>query len=79
LIVAQGRAYEDNRRVAIDDALDADPVATCVRELMAERSSWAGRAVDLPRRGADRSRADITVGGAGWCLGYVADNRQPNS
>jgi hypothetical protein len=33
---------------------------------MAERSSWAGRAVDLLRVGADRSRADITVGGAGW-------------
>jgi hypothetical protein len=32
------RAYENNRRVAIDDAIDADPVAACVRELMAERS-----------------------------------------
>jgi hypothetical protein len=41
-------------------------VAACVRDIMAERSSWAGRAVDLLRVGADRSRADIAVGGAGW-------------
>jgi hypothetical protein len=50
------RAYVSNRRVAIEDAVDADPVATCVRELMAERSSWAGCAADLLRVGADRSR-----------------------
>ncbi len=60
------RAYEDNRRVAIDDAIEADPVAACVRELMAERSSWAGRAVDLLRAGADRSRDDVPVGRPGW-------------
>ena len=27
--------------VAVDDAIDADPGAACVRELMPERSSWA--------------------------------------
>jgi hypothetical protein len=50
------RAYAANRRIAIEDAIDADPVATCVRELMLERGSWAGRAVDLLRVSADRSR-----------------------
>ena len=31
------RAYEANRKAAIEDAVDADPVAACVREIMAER------------------------------------------
>jgi hypothetical protein len=60
------RAYAANRRAAIDDAVDADSVATCVREFMAERASWAGRAVDLLRVGADRSRNDPIVGGSDW-------------
>jgi hypothetical protein len=47
------RAYAANRRVAIEDAIDADPVAVCVRELMAQRRSWAGSAADLLRVSAD--------------------------
>jgi hypothetical protein len=50
------RAYAGNRSVAIEDAVDADPVATCVRELMADRSSWIGSAADLLRASADQSR-----------------------
>jgi hypothetical protein len=46
------RAYAANRRAAIDDAIEAEPVAACVRELMAERSSWVGSAADLLRVGA---------------------------
>jgi hypothetical protein len=60
------RAYADNRRGAIADAIDADPVAACVRELMAERGSWAGCAADLLRVGADRSRNAVIVGGRDW-------------
>jgi hypothetical protein len=60
------RAYEDNRRGAIDDAIDADPVAACVRELMAERSSWAGHAADLLRVVADHSRDGIGRDRTGW-------------
>ena len=33
-----GRAYEANRKAAIEAIIDADPVAACVREIMAERS-----------------------------------------
>jgi hypothetical protein len=32
-------AYDANRKAAIEDAIEADPVAAYVRELMAERSS----------------------------------------
>ncbi len=41
------RAYDANRRAAIDGVIEADPVATFVREIMAERSTWAGQASDL--------------------------------
>ena len=41
------RGYAANRRRAIDDAIDADPVAACVRALMAERGSWTGSAAWL--------------------------------
>lgn len=39
-----GRAYEANRKAAIEDVIDVDPVAALVREIMAERSSWTGSA-----------------------------------
>ena len=46
--------------------IDADPVAACVREIMAGRSSWTGSAADLLRasagRGSDCSSTDRT----GW-------------
>jgi hypothetical protein len=58
--------YASNRRAAIEDAIDADPVAACVRELMAERSSWTGCAADLLRAGADRSRNGIARDRTGW-------------
>jgi hypothetical protein len=51
-----------NRRIAIEDAIDADPVAACVRELMAERSSWAGNATD--RCGPAPITAGTELGGS---------------
>ena len=43
------RAYQANRRAAIEDFIDADPVAARVRELMASRMTWTGSASDLLR------------------------------
>ena len=60
------RAHAANRTTAIEDAIDADPVAACVRELMAERGSWAGCAADLLRVGADRNRNAVIMGGPDW-------------
>jgi hypothetical protein len=60
------RAYAPNRRVAIEDAIDAAPVAACVRELMAERSSWVGSAADLLRASADHSRDGMGSDRTGW-------------
>jgi hypothetical protein len=41
------RAYDVNRQAAIDSIIEADPVATFVRDIMAERSTWTGKASDL--------------------------------
>ena len=43
------RAYRANRKAAVEGMIDADPIATCVRELMSERSFWKGSAADLLR------------------------------
>jgi hypothetical protein len=43
------RAYNANRQVAIEGVIEADPVAAFVREIMAARGTWAGRASDLLR------------------------------
>ena len=55
------RAYETNRKATIADAVDADPVAACVREIMAERSSWTGSAADLLREGADLAGDGVLI------------------
>ena len=41
------RTYEANRRAAVESMIDADPVASCVREIMAQRKTWIGTAAEL--------------------------------
>jgi hypothetical protein len=48
-------AYSNNRRDAIENIIDADPMAAHVRELMADRAQWTGRASDLLQAGTNRS------------------------
>src|SRR6476661_5102491 len=48
-------AYSNNRRDAIENIVDADPVAALVREIMADRAQWTGSASDLLQVGANRS------------------------
>src|SRR5438876_4011953 len=38
------RAYAANRRAAIESIIEADPIATCVRTMMANRTMWTGSA-----------------------------------
>jgi hypothetical protein len=61
-----GRAYEANRRTAAETSIEADPVAVCVREIMAERSSWTGTAADLLRAGAGPNSNGTSRDGTGW-------------
>jgi hypothetical protein len=64
------RAYEANRKAAVADAVDADPVAACVREIMAERSIWTGSAADLLRDGVDLASGDVMR-----CIGWPKNPR----
>jgi hypothetical protein len=47
-------AYSNNRRATIENMVDADPVATCVCEIMAEQAHWRGSASDLLQAGTNR-------------------------
>jgi len=59
------RAYARNRMSAIQDVVDADPIAACVRELMSERSFWTGTAADLLRFSVQR-RTESSLDGGRW-------------
>jgi hypothetical protein len=48
-------AYANNRRDAIENMVDADPVAGCARELMTDRAQWTGSASDLLQVGVSRA------------------------
>ena len=54
------RAYAANRRAAIETVIEADPVATCVRALMIDRTEWTGSASDLLRLCAQSAGDDIS-------------------
>jgi hypothetical protein len=59
-------AYSNNRRDAIENIIDADPVAACVREIMADRAQWTGTASDLLQAGTNVA-GNSTVGNRfGW-------------
>jgi hypothetical protein len=55
------RAYTANRKAAIEGIVDADPIATCVRQLMSERPSWTGCAADLLRVSVARTSQTSTT------------------
>src|SRR5215471_2993416 len=59
-------AYQANRRAAIEDLIDADPVAAWVRQIMANRSTWTGSASDLLRAGAALAGPGLPSGAAAW-------------
>jgi hypothetical protein len=54
-------AYAANRRAAIESIIEADPIATCVRAIMVDRT-WTGSASDLLRLCAESARDDISRG-----------------
>jgi hypothetical protein len=59
------QAYQANRKAAIEDLIDADPVAAWVRQIMANRSTWMGSASDLLRAGA-LAGPGLPSGAAAW-------------
>src|SRR6516165_378318 len=59
------RAYEANRCAAIESMIDADPVASSVREIMAQRKTWIGTAADFLRFGGEYSDRAILMSSPG--------------
>jgi hypothetical protein len=57
-------AYDANRRRAVEDVVEADPVAACVRRIMAKQPRWVGTASDL---------LDATALGGHHLAGTIAD------
>jgi hypothetical protein len=57
------RAFTENRRSAVQDVIDSDPLAAYVRHMMAGRRSWTGTATDL-LHAADDLTADLPA--TGW-------------
>ena len=59
-------AYSNNRRDAIENIVDADPVAARVRELMADRAQWMGSASDLLQLGVNVGGNMVAWTRSGW-------------
>jgi hypothetical protein len=59
------RAYTSNRRTAIESVIEADPIANCVRTVMANRTMWTGSASDLLRLCAETARDEFPSGAPG--------------
>src|SRR5262245_65725700 len=59
------RAYAANRRAAIESIMETDPIATCLRSIMADRTTWTGSASDLLRLCAESAR-ESAPGGIAW-------------
>jgi hypothetical protein len=57
-------AYNANRRRAIEEVVDGDPVAACVRRIMAKQTRWVGTASDL---------MEVATLGGGYQAGKIAD------
>jgi len=60
------RAYAANRRAAIEGVIDADPVAACMREMMAERQQWRGTASDFLHVADKLQREEISIRRPDW-------------
>jgi hypothetical protein len=58
--------YDENRKAATEDVIEADPVAARVREMMAKATTWIGSASDLLRVSADFSADRHATKGSGW-------------
>jgi hypothetical protein len=60
------RAYAANRRAAIEGVIEADPVAACVREMMAQRQQWSGTASDFLRAADKVQHEEVSIRRPDW-------------
>jgi hypothetical protein len=60
------RAYAANRQAAIKSVVEADPVAVCVRDMMARRQQGSGTASDFLRAADMHQRDEVSLRRAEW-------------
>src|SRR2546430_13265405 len=63
--VTFANSYTQSRQAAIESIIEADPIATCVRTMMANRTMWTGSASDLLRLCAETARDEFSSGTPG--------------
>jgi hypothetical protein len=59
-------AHSNNRRDAIENMIEADPVAAVVREVMADRAQWVGSASELLQAGTNVAGHSMAWHRARW-------------
>ena len=59
------RAYAANRRTAIESIIEADPIASRIRAMMANRTIWTGTASDLLLLSSEGAR-EGNSSGSSW-------------
>jgi hypothetical protein len=60
------RAYAVNRRAAIDNIIEADPIASRIRAMMANRTMWTGSASDLLLLCTEDDAREGNSSGSSW-------------
>jgi hypothetical protein len=58
--------YAANRRAMIEGFIDADPVAACVRDMMASRNQWTGTASDFLLAADKLQRQEASIRRPDW-------------
>ena len=60
------RAYRANRQAIVESVIEADPVATCARNIMENRDQWDGTASDFLRAADQLQRQACYIGRPDW-------------
>jgi hypothetical protein len=60
------RAYAATRQAAIEGVIEVDPVAVCVRDMMARHRQWSGTASDFLRAADILQREEVSIRRPDW-------------
>lgn len=60
------QAYAANRQASVEGIIEADPVAACVRDIMAEHHQWSGTASDFLHAAEKRQREEVSIRRPDW-------------
>src|SRR5205807_2330135 len=60
------QAYRDNHQAITESVIEADPVASCVRNIMENRDQWDGTASEFLQAADQLQRQEAYIGRADW-------------